>query len=501
MSNGDQPAIQRQNDPPSHGQNLRNQASRRLKEWQSFSAHSTLLTNTASQQHVFGHDDGTPRSLARHGHILRAQAQARLNSWQQSVKDSECTGLPQIVNQLAPNTVQRPEIPAATNEPDAGNYLEIEDSEYDTDSSLSDSEFQIFPAFTFAGSTTYKAWVRLTVSQIHTQLHIQRGHRHMWAKDGTYIGSVPQLLFYKNHPVQFVQVAGVVIAFDEYMDRQWSFTIDDSSGMTIDVFCPKPIAEHTKSTTTFESDKDMQKEEAEIMRLSDTVRENVAIGVVLQIQGTITFFRRHKTRASWAFETQNSDSLPHNLTANRQPETTRQISLYAIKTILTTQQEVELIGERERYQSNVLEKPWRLTARKMARLKEESVELAAAKLRRGQYYTERHRRKRQAEERDAAFILEEYEVDERMRYKAAQQVRDQVAESKERRKSPAPVINTVQVLAESSPIFAQVVPCEPSEQTRSFTSTTTTDSFGITASQKSAMLYAAFGQFANTTRN
>jgi hypothetical protein len=46
-------------------------------------------------------------------------------------------------------------------------------------------------------------------------------------------------LFYLNHPVQFVCVAGVVVAFDDYK-RLSVFTVDDSSGATINLTCCKP---------------------------------------------------------------------------------------------------------------------------------------------------------------------------------------------------------------------------------------------------------------------
>lgn len=53
------------------------------------------------------------------------------------------------------------------------------------------------------------------------------------------------LLFYLNHPIQFVCVTGVVVAFDDY-ERLWVFTIDAT--------CRKPEKVKVKGTiSTFRS--------------------------------------------------------------------------------------------------------------------------------------------------------------------------------------------------------------------------------------------------------
>jgi Telomere regulation protein Stn1 len=87
--------------------------------------------------------------------------------------------------------------------------------------------------------------VKLTASGIYRTLRSRPGfgtHRY----DGSSVSyqreqshNPSSLPFYLNHPVQFVYVAGVVVAFDDYK-RLWVFTVDDSGGATINVTCRKP---------------------------------------------------------------------------------------------------------------------------------------------------------------------------------------------------------------------------------------------------------------------
>ncbi len=99
-----------------------------------------------------------------------------------------------------------------------------------------------YPAYAFTASETWSKWVKLTAHDIH---HVLKPHE-KYAETTTTLAhpdtgthhnhrDAALLLFYLNHPIQFVQVVGVVVAFDEYFEKFWLFTIDDSSGATIDV--------------------------------------------------------------------------------------------------------------------------------------------------------------------------------------------------------------------------------------------------------------------------
>ena len=54
------------------------------------------------------------------------------------------------------------------------------------------------------------------------------------------LGGIGRPLFhYKNHPIKWVRVTGVVVAVDEYAGKN-VYTVDDSSGMCVECVCVAP---------------------------------------------------------------------------------------------------------------------------------------------------------------------------------------------------------------------------------------------------------------------
>jgi len=68
-----------------------------------------------------------------------------------------------------------------------------------------------YPRFLFSHSLTYNEWARLTAKDIHEGLQKRRGFegQDVW--------------FYSNHPIRWVRVVGVVVAYDE-MEKMVSIT-------------------------------------------------------------------------------------------------------------------------------------------------------------------------------------------------------------------------------------------------------------------------------------
>lgn len=61
--------------------------------------------------------------------------------------------------------------------------------------------------YLFANSLTYNEWARLTAKDIHTALHHRTGFegQDVW--------------FYSNHPIRWVRIVGVVVAYDDLENR------------------------------------------------------------------------------------------------------------------------------------------------------------------------------------------------------------------------------------------------------------------------------------------
>ena len=99
-----------------------------------------------------------------------------------------------------------------------------------------------FPAYAFSASPTWFIWVKLTCASIHHDLRTRADFpaNLIDAPPSGTGHAKPLLLFYLNHPIQFVQVVGIVVAIEDFHEHFFLLTIDDSSGSTIDVISWKP---------------------------------------------------------------------------------------------------------------------------------------------------------------------------------------------------------------------------------------------------------------------
>ncbi|KIW12175.1 hypothetical protein PV08_09450 [Exophiala spinifera] len=297
--------------------------------------------------------------------------------------------------------------------------------------------FTFYPAWAFNASQTWLKWVKLTAHDVH---HVLQSHEkfsettttttaptltHHGHGTGRRRRDAPLLLFYLNHPIQYVQVVGVVVAFDEYFEKFWLLTIDDSSGATLDVTCAKPEKEKEErekqkqkqkqtggsnpanknardERTTIITDfqdrqtKEGEKEEGEedeVLLLHQTV-PTLTIGTVVQAKGTLSTFR-----------------------------SCRQLSLLRLTVVRDTAQEVALIASRTSFWASTLCKPWTLSASELQSLRSEAEDEKAQETKRAQRRRQREVKRRQRDERHAALIAKAYQRDEGYRAKAADQAR------------------------------------------------------------------------------
>jgi len=284
-----------------------------------------------------------------------------------------------------------------------------------------------YPAYCHSASPTSFTWVKLTAQDIHNKLQEREGYQHVFQTGHPYDRSQPKILFYLNHPIQFVQIVGVVVSYEEFFEKFWLFTIDDSSGATIDVVCKKPRIEKdqgvhawdgaatvTKHTNT-EEDAEAEKETFELSRQV----EAVSIGLVLQVKGIVTVFRRHKA-SSTAYNTNHVGRTVQTSTAYAQEnvladQAIRQISLSRLSVVHSTTAEMSLINARVDFRRSVLSNPWILTQKEIQKLHRKAlgeVEHERSKVTRRR---DKDVKRKQQEEQDADQLRAEYEEEDKLR--------------------------------------------------------------------------------------
>lgn len=225
-----------------------------------------------------------------------------------------------------------------------------------------------YPAYCHAASQTHFTWVKLTTSEVHHALKSRPGFEGQ------------DVYFYLNHPVQFICLVGIVIAYEDYHEKRWLLTLDDSSGETIDIVCNK-----TSNHSVVRADGDGRDTEAE--KRASLMRQ-IELGSVIKAKGTITTFRG-----------------------------IRQIHLERVAILLDTEAEVEFWKQRVQTFQDVLSKPWRLSKQQQKKLLQEAE---------GRTERRRERSIRQAarEQKDADRIVRYYEKEEQKRAQGAKFAKD-----------------------------------------------------------------------------
>jgi hypothetical protein len=286
-----------------------------------------------------------------------------------------------------------------------------------------------YPAYTFKASATWSKWVKLTCHDIHSVLKPHDDYSTVTTSTGRGQDEtskpygrkdLPLLLFYLNHPIQFVQVIGVVVVLEDYFQKFWLFTVDDSSGATVDVTLPKPEKEKTQETTSTSSKRGpepepkptsaREHEEVGAEQLLQSTLSHLEIGTVVQAKGTLTTFRQ-----------------------------TRQLSLIRLNVLPSTTHEMALVSSRSQFYASTLSRPWILSREEQTNLRtaalgerDEAVELARRK-------RKREHNKRAREERHRITIEQEYAREEEERKREADEAKKWGDElKKSRQKAPTP---------------------------------------------------------------
>lgn len=291
-------------------------------------------------------------------------------------------------------------------------------------SGLDKSDALIFyPAYCHKASPTWFEWARLTAHEIHTKLHVKDQYQHSWLADHRYRRDAPQLMFYMNHPIQFVQVVGVVVRFDDCLERVWLFTIDDSSGLTVDVICRKPLKDGAKldqdgDAASIQRSAAESEEETEALQLAAQVSAAVEIGAVLQVKGVITLFRRNGTA-------EDIKSVGQGEALNHTPkeEPVRQISLQRLAKVRDTNQEIGLIAARTQFHETVLSRPWVVSEKEQRKLQREALGEDAHVQKKAKKIAAKKQWLAEKEKEEGELIRKEYDEEEKRRQQDAEEAR------------------------------------------------------------------------------
>lgn len=168
------------------------------------------------------------------------------------------------------------------------------------------------------------------------------------------------VFFHLNHPIQWVRIAGVVVAVDEYPGRR-IYTVDDSSGVCIECLVDVPrtdaaltaavaaaAAGKTEAAVAGKVDpKHTRKGAQEAARTAAVapkrvVSEEVDVGTVMDVKGGLSVFRGNK-----------------------------QIKILKATVLRSTEQEVAFWEKIQKFRRDVLDQPWTLTDKEVRRCRKE----------------------------------------------------------------------------------------------------------------------------------
>ncbi|PCG93298.1 hypothetical protein PENOC_088330 [Penicillium occitanis (nom. inval.)] len=247
-----------------------------------------------------------------------------------------------------------------------------------------EKELPFYPAFCFPASPTHFTWVKMSITDIH-RLQSRRGFEGQ------------NIYFHKNHPIQFICLAGYILTRDEY-ERRTVLTVDDSSGSIIEVICLKaPIKDTTETTNPASTAATATAAAAatEMTNVTSTARapidiSTLQIGTCVKLKGTL----------SPKFKT----STP-----------TMTVILERFWPLAETNLEIKFWNERSRFLMDVLSKPWRLSADEIEELRKQAQSQERKVIRDRQRKQERQKRVQEREEKYHRRIMRRWEAEEKVR--------------------------------------------------------------------------------------
>ncbi|KAK2819986.1 hypothetical protein FQN49_007834 [Arthroderma sp. PD_2] len=262
----------------------------------------------------------------------------------------------------------------------------------------SDDGLTFYPAYCYKASPTHFTWVKLSAVNVH-RLARRRGYEGQ------------NIHFYKNHPIAFIYLAGVIVSREEQL-RRTVLLLDDSSGSNIEIVCSKmaPIEESQtqsadpKEPAEAETAVAIGTESAPQIYVTSATHEPLDItslvpGIRVKVKGTVISFRSMK-----------------------------QLHLERFSLVSDMADEMKFWEERTRFLIDVLDIPWYLPAAQVEQLRIEAVGIEEKKMQKARA-RERARvklecRRLEKEKMDQERIARRYEKEEEVRRKCAERCRE-----------------------------------------------------------------------------
>lgn len=144
--------------------------------------------------------------------------------------------------------------------------------------------------------------------------------------------------FYRNLPIKWVRVVGIVVAIEQFFNRRL-YTIDDSSGRNIVAVTTPPAPAKSKNESTAgeqRTDKDADAQEADPYA-------DIDVGMVVDVKGSVSSFRNE-----------------------------HQINIERMVVVKSTAQEVVLWEKRARFRREILNVPWVLRDKDVRRCRRDA---------------------------------------------------------------------------------------------------------------------------------
>ncbi|KAK1634365.1 hypothetical protein BDP81DRAFT_324546 [Colletotrichum phormii] len=210
----------------------------------------------------------------------------------------------------------------------------------------------LYPQYCLQLSPTFNTWCLMQTSDVHALKTVPEYE-------------VQNFYFYKNLPIKWARIVGIVVAVDDFPNRR-IYTVDDSSGACIECTVATKTPPSDKSTTNPEANGWFTKR-PQPQPPADCV--DVDVGTVIDIKGGLTRFREEM-----------------------------QIKIEKVKILRSTEDEVALWEKRTRFRNDVLLPPWVLSERQIRKCRKEGMRDAESEERKRKKEKRREERKKEEDE-------------------------------------------------------------------------------------------------------
>ncbi|KAF4965128.1 hypothetical protein FSARC_7045, partial [Fusarium sarcochroum] len=153
---------------------------------------------------------------------------------------------------------------------------------------------------------------------------------------------VENFFFHGNIPIKWVRIVGLVVAIDEFWGRR-VFTIDDSSGACIECIIAVTASTGEDGSATKMGEAASEKVDADGNKAPNPIPDDIDVGCVVNVRAYLSTFRDE-----------------------------RQLTIFDMVILQTTEEEIKLWKKRVEWQSDVLQKPWILRNRDIRRCRKEA---------------------------------------------------------------------------------------------------------------------------------